>query len=167
MAIALIVALAVAITLGLGFVLTRRAVGEATKKDLAHQAALIVGEERSALTPLAHLPQLEPYLAKQGERYILDPTKLSAGPQKELAAGRPVTGSITLGGTSYWYAAEPVEGRAFILLRPKSLTGTRWTPFFEAIVIEPVTDRDWPSSDCAAAERILGSSRYRSCCAAR
>ena len=46
-----------------------------------------------------------------------------------------MTGSVTLDGTAYWFAAEPVQGRAFILLRPKSLTGTRWTPFVEAIVI--------------------------------
>src|SRR4029453_768251 len=40
-AIGLIVALSVAVTLVLGVVLTRRAVQEATLKDLAHQAALI------------------------------------------------------------------------------------------------------------------------------
>ena len=39
-AIGLIVALSVAITLALGLVLTRRAVQDATIKDLAHQAAL-------------------------------------------------------------------------------------------------------------------------------
>jgi len=42
-AIAVIVVLSVAITLGLGLVLTRRAVEDATLKDLSHQAALIVG----------------------------------------------------------------------------------------------------------------------------
>ena len=82
-AISVIVALAVAITLGLALVLTRRAVEDATLKDLAHQAALIVGEEQSALTPLVHLPQLEPYLAEQRERYILDPKKLPSSAQHE------------------------------------------------------------------------------------
>lgn len=135
-AIAVIVALAVAITLGLALVLTRRAVEDATRKDLAHQAALIVGEERSALSPLVHLPQLEPYLAEQHERYLLDPKVLSAEEQADLGRGRPVTGSLTRDGTAYYFAAEPVvPGRAFILLRPKSLTGTRWTPFVEAIVV--------------------------------
>jgi signal transduction histidine kinase len=137
-AISVIVALAVAITLGLALVLTRWAVEDATRKDLAHQAALIVGEEQSALTPLVHLPQLEPYLAEQRERYILDPKKLPPSAEHELQQGRPVTGSVTLDGTAYWFAAEPVQGRAFILLRPKSLTGTRWTPFVEAIVIAAV-----------------------------
>ena len=66
-AIGMIVALSVAITLGLGLILTRRAVQDATLKDIEHQAALIVGEERSALSPLTHLPQLRPYLAEQHE----------------------------------------------------------------------------------------------------
>jgi two-component system sensor histidine kinase BaeS len=135
-AIGAIVALSVAITLALGLVLTRRAVDDATLKDLDHQASLIVGEERSALSPLTHLPQLRPYLAAQHERYLLDPKVLSAQAQDELRRARSVTGSITIDGTAYYYAAHPVvSGRAFILLRPKSLTGTRWTPFVEAIVI--------------------------------
>jgi signal transduction histidine kinase len=45
------------------------------------------------------------------------------------------TGSATIDGTAYYFAAEPVGRRAFILLRPKSLADTRWTPFVEAIVI--------------------------------
>jgi two-component system OmpR family sensor kinase len=134
-AIGLIVALAVAITLGLGLVLTRRAVEDATLKDLSHQAALIVGEERAALSPLTHLPQLRPYLELQHERYVLDPALLSRSAGRELAQGRPVAGSVTLDGIAYYYAAEPVGSRAFILLRPKSLTNPRWTPFVEAIVI--------------------------------
>ena len=91
-AIGAIVALSVAITLALGLVLTRRAVDDATLKDLDHQAALIVGEERSALSPLTHLPQLRPYLAAQHERYLLDPKVLSAEAQAELGRARSVTG---------------------------------------------------------------------------
>jgi len=139
-AIGAIVALSVAITLALGLVLSRRAVEDATLKDLDHQASLIVGEERSALSPLTHLPQLRPYLDAQHERYLLDPKRLSTKAQDELAQGRSVTGSIAIDGTAYYYAAHPVvSGRAFILLRPKSLTGTRWTPFVEAIVIAALT----------------------------
>jgi two-component system sensor histidine kinase BaeS len=134
-AIGVIVALAVAITLVLGLVLTRRAVEDATLKDLGHQAALIVGEERNALSPLTHLPELRPYLARQHERYLLDPAVLPSDARRELARGRLVTGSVTVDGRGYYYAAEPVGSRAFILLRPKSLTTTRWTPFVEAIVI--------------------------------
>jgi signal transduction histidine kinase len=130
-----IVALSVMITLGLGLILTRRAVQDATLKDVAHQAALIVGEERSTLSPLTNLPQLRPYLAQQHERYILDPTVLPQSAQDRLAAGTPATGAVTVKGTAYYFAAEPVGRRAFILLRPKSLTNPRWTPFVESIVI--------------------------------
>src|SRR5262249_12844510 len=131
-AIGLIVALSVAITLGLGLVLTRRAVEDATLKDLTHQAALIVGEERNALSPLTHLPQLRPYLQRQHERSRLAPGVLSPTAQAELSAGKVATGHATIDGTAYYFAAEPVGRRAFILLRPKSLTNTNWTPFVEA-----------------------------------
>ncbi len=105
-AIGVIVALSVAITLGLGLVLTRRAVEDATLKDLVHQAALIVGEERNALSPLTHLPQLRPYLQRQHERYLLDAGVLSRGAQDDLAAGKVATGSVTIDGTAYYFAAE-------------------------------------------------------------
>jgi hypothetical protein len=88
-AIGLIVALSVAVTLVLGLVLTRRAVEDATLKDLGHQAALIVGEERNALSPLTHLPQLTPYLARQHERYLLDPACSRRAPaESSRLAGR-------------------------------------------------------------------------------
>ena len=134
-AIGVIVVLSVAVTLVLGLVLTRRAVEDATLKDLAHQTALIVGEERSALSPLTHLPELRPYLDRQHERYLLDPSVLPASARDELAAGKVATGRVTLDGTDYDFAAETVGSRAFILLRPRSLATTRWTPFVASIVI--------------------------------
>ena len=134
-AIGVIVALSVATTLVLGLALTRRAVEDATLKDLLHQSALIVGEERNALSPLTHLPQLRPYLQRQHERYLLDPRVLPRGAQAHLAAGEVATGRVTIDGTDYDFAAEPVGQRAFILLRPTSLANTNWTPFVEALVI--------------------------------
>src|SRR4029079_10845606 len=104
-AIGLIVALSVAVTLVLGLVLTRRAVEDATLKGLGHQAALIVGEERNALSPLTHLPQLRPYLARQHERYLLDTGVLPAVAQRQLAAGRPRPGPRTPHGAAFNYAA--------------------------------------------------------------
>jgi len=50
-AIALIVVLCVGLTLGLGLVLTRRAVDDATLQDVAHQAALIAERERVSVSP--------------------------------------------------------------------------------------------------------------------
>ena len=133
--IAVIVVLSVAITLGLGLLLTRNAVEDATLKDLAHQAALITGEERNALSPLTHLPELLPYLKRQHERYLLDPAILPKGARAELAAGKVATGGVKFQGTQYYFAAEPVGSRTFILLRPKSRTNTSWRPYVEGLVI--------------------------------
>jgi two-component system OmpR family sensor kinase len=136
LAIGLIVALSVAVTLALGLVLTRRAVQEATLQDLAHQAALIVGEERSTVLPGTHLPELTAYLARQHERYIRDAGVLPRAAREKLAANRPASGTVTYEGTAYYFAAEPLEqGGPVVLLRPQSLTKSRWSPFFEAILI--------------------------------
>ena len=82
---------------------------DATLKDLGHQAALIVGEERNALSPLTHLPQLRPYLARQHERYLLDTSVLSVrrAATSSRSAGRSPAAS-NVDGTAYYYAAEPV-----------------------------------------------------------
>ena len=69
-AIALIVLLCVALTFAVGLVLTRRAVDSATLKDLAHQADLIAGSQTTALSPLTHLPELQPYFDRQHESYL-------------------------------------------------------------------------------------------------
>ena len=79
LAIALIVLLCVALTLGLGLVLTRRAVDDATLKDVAHQADLIAGSQRIALSPLTHLPELSAYFARQHERYLSTRTLCRGG----------------------------------------------------------------------------------------
>ena len=173
-AIALIVVLAMTLTLGLGLVFTRSAVEDATLKDLTHQAALITGEERNALSPLSHLPQLRPYLQRQHEEYRLDPTILPERAQADLAAGKVATGSVTLDGKAYYYAAEPVGKRAFILLRPKSLATTNWKPYVEGIVIAAVAGgllaaaAAWflarrivrPVARVAAAARALAGGRH-------
>ncbi len=60
---------------------------------------------------------------------------LPIGAQAKLAAGQAVSGGMTIDGTAYFYAAEPVGKQAFILLRPKSRANPRWTPFVESILI--------------------------------
>jgi two-component system sensor histidine kinase BaeS len=39
-----------------------------------------------------------------------------------------------MNGASYFFAAQPVEGKAFVLLRPKSSTSSQWTPFVWALL---------------------------------
>ena len=42
---------------------------------------------------------------------------------------------MTFGGVDYFFAAQPVDSRAFVLLRPKSSTKSQWTPFVESLLI--------------------------------
>ena len=43
---------------------------------------------------------------------------------------------MTIGGTDYYFAAQPVEkNHPFVLLRPKSSTKSQWTPFVESLLI--------------------------------
>ena len=72
--------------------LTRRAVEKATLQDLAHQADLIAGSQRTALSPLTHLPDLKPYFARQQEEALTTAAELPASAQEKLAAGEPAHG---------------------------------------------------------------------------
>ena len=134
-AIALIVLLCVALTLGLGLVLTRRAVDDATLKDVAHQADLVAGSQRIALAPLVHLPELKQYFARQNEQASTDASQLPAWAQADLNKGKAAEGSVTIHGTDYFFAAQPVGNQAFVLLRPKSVTKSQLTPFVESLLI--------------------------------
>ena len=134
-AIAVIVVLCVGLTLGLGLLLTRRAVDHATLQDVAHQADLIAERERLAVSPLTYLKPLQPYLARQHEIYRTSAAALPASAQELLLHGEPAKGTVTINGTRYFFAAQPVDGKAFVLLRPKSSTSSQWTPFVWALLI--------------------------------
>ena len=133
-AIALIVLLCVGLTVTLGLVLTRRAVDAATLKDVAHQADLIAGSERIALSPLTHLPELQPYFDRQHESTLTNDGALPVSARRALAHGKPVDGSVRLNGQDFFFAARRVNGKPFVLLRPKSVTNGRWTPFVYSLV---------------------------------
>ena len=137
-AIALIVLLCVGLTIGVGLVLTRRAVDKATLQDLAHQADLIAGSQRTALSPLTHLPDLKPYFARQHERALTTATVLPASAKERLATGKPAQGSVTIDGVANYFAAQPVRPGVLVLVRPKSLTSSRWTPFVWGLLIAAV-----------------------------
>ncbi|MGC9974496.1 MAG: HAMP domain-containing sensor histidine kinase [Gaiellaceae bacterium] len=140
-AIGVILLLSAAVTLGVGGLLTRQAVDRATLRDLSHQADLLVHREAADILPLARLSELKPYLARQNEqvivlsslgsksRYVSDKTL------RELRAGRPVNGSITIAGTSNYFAARPLGRKAFVLLRPHRNASTEWLPFLNALAI--------------------------------
>jgi len=135
LAIGVIVLLCVALTIGVGLVLTRRAVERATLQDLAHQADLIAGSQRAALSPLTHLPDLKPYFARQQEQALTTPSALPAWARARLAAGKPAQGSVTVHGVADYFAAQPVPPGALVLLRPKRLTQSQWTPYVWGLLI--------------------------------
>ena len=62
-------------------------------------------------------------------------TKLPTSAQADLKAGKPAQGSVTIDGTDYFFAAQPVGRQAFVLLRPKSVTESQLTPFVESLLI--------------------------------
>jgi two-component system, OmpR family, sensor kinase len=134
-AIALIVVLCVGLTLGLGLVLTRRAVDEATLQDVVHQASLIAARERVAVSPFTDLQQVVPDFTKQHETYKLYDTFLSPAARAKLARNLPTDGSVTIAGSGYFFAAQPVQRQVFVLLRPKSVTKSQSSPFFYGLLI--------------------------------
>jgi two-component system OmpR family sensor kinase len=134
-AIALVVVLCVGLTLGLGLLLTRRAVDEATLRDVAHQASLIAARERAAVSPFTDLKPVRPYFAEQHETYTLDPAPLPQSARERLARHRQAQGSVRLRGQDYYFAAQPVGRKTFVLLRPKSVTKSGSVPFVESLLI--------------------------------
>jgi two-component system sensor histidine kinase BaeS len=133
-AIALIVLLCVAMTFAVGLVLTRRAVDSATLKDVAHQADLIAGSQQTALSPLTHLPELQPYFDRQHESYLLSDGALPASAREALSLGKPAQGTVTFNGRGFFFAARRVDGKPFVLLRPRS-GATALTPFIFSLLI--------------------------------
>ena len=134
-AIALIVLLCVALTFAVGLVLTRRAVDAATVKDVAHQADLIAGSQRTALSPLTHLPELQHYFDLQHESYLTNDGALPASARQALARGKSADGTVTLNGVGFFFAAQRVDGKPFVLLRPRSSATARLTPFIYSLLI--------------------------------
>jgi signal transduction histidine kinase len=135
LAIAVIVALCVGLTLALGLVLTRRAVDEATLNDVVHQASLIAARERVAVSPFTDLEPLKTLFAKQHETFSQDDSFLPVAAQQRLARHLPAQGSARLDGTDSFFAAQPVGSSVFVLVRPKSVTRASWTPFVVSLLI--------------------------------
>jgi signal transduction histidine kinase len=140
LAIAGIVVLSIGATFAVGLTLTRREVEKATLRDVSHQADLLFPLARATVAPSLHLEGLQPFLKKQ-EQIIKGPLPLDAStpyltPETaaKLRGKRPVDGTIRVDGTSYFFAAREVQGRAFVLLRPKHIA-TAGSPFLKALTL--------------------------------
>lgn len=136
----LVIALSVGLMLAIGSVLTRRAVERATLKDVSHQADLLAEREKLSIVPLARLREFRPAIRRQHELIrapgLAKPTPyLTDDERARLRRRQRLDGTKRLGETTYFFAARPVRNRALILLRPKRLGNTAFTPFFYALLI--------------------------------
>jgi signal transduction histidine kinase len=140
-AIGLVVLICVALTIGLGLVLTRRAVEKATLKDLSHQVDLIAGAQATGLGSTASLAKLGPYFARQHEFLSTDRRILPASAQDRLAQGKRgtrVQGTVTYNGRPAYFAAEKANPVYVILLRPRSTVGSLASPYVWGLLIAAV-----------------------------
>jgi signal transduction histidine kinase len=139
-AIGAIVVVSVGITLAVASVLTRREVQRSAHRDLVRQADLLAERERVALLPFSRLPELKRILAAQHERvegpFLRRPSPyLPESARARLRRGDPADGTITVGGTTYFFAAQPVRKRALVLLRTKQFGASESRPYLEGLLI--------------------------------
>ncbi len=143
----LVVALSVGLMLAIGSVLTRRAVEDATLKDVAHQADIVAARERNAIVPCSRLKEIQPYFHRQNEIAACVPLSrpsryLPGDLYRTVRAKRRTNGTIRIGKTTFFFAARPAsqgkprsQSKALVLLRPKRLGNTAFYPFLVGLLI--------------------------------
>jgi len=123
-AIAVVVSICVALTIGLGLVLTRRAVEKATLQGLSNQADLIAPSVSNTILPQNSLDALNRFFKPQGELALSKPLGLilPARAQTLLAHKKKADGTLAYNGRDYYFAARPYTRNPgfFVLLRPQS-----------------------------------------------
>jgi signal transduction histidine kinase len=134
-AIGVVVLICVALTIGLGVVLTRRAVEKATLKDLSHQVDLIAGNLRTTNSPRTALRELKPYFNRQHEQALTQPSILPAHARERLARGLPAQRTLTYNGQAEYFAAQKVNPGTLIVLRPRSTAGSLLSPYVWGLLI--------------------------------
>jgi two-component system sensor histidine kinase BaeS len=117
-AIGVVVLICVALTIGLGLVLTRREVRKATLRDLAHQVDLIAANQSGGVQSVKSLqPRIQAIINGQHEIYLYKPGDLPRWAQARLARRHAVQGTMTFGGHPYDFAAGTANPGTIILLR--------------------------------------------------
>jgi signal transduction histidine kinase len=139
-AIGVVVLICVALTIGLGIVLTRRAVEHATLQDVAHQADLIAAGQRNSVSSLRNLPaRIHTILSRQEEQLLFDRRDLPPWAQKRLASRQPAQGTMWYGAADlrarYYFAARNVNPGTLIVIRPVSTTGSLLSPYVWGLLI--------------------------------
>jgi two-component system sensor histidine kinase BaeS len=137
LAILLVVALCIGLTVGVGLLLTRRAVDKATLLDVSHQADLIATSQNvnSTILPLSKLNLLGPYFKRQHLTPLRHFDELPQSAKDKLSHDKPADGSVTINGVPLYFAARIVSGQPLVLLRPKSATRARWTPYVYSLLL--------------------------------
>ncbi|HEY8107580.1 MAG TPA: hypothetical protein VIC70_02675, partial [Gaiellaceae bacterium] len=106
--IGVVVLICVALTIGLGLVLTRREVKQSTLRDLAHQVDLIAANQSTGVPSLRNLqPRVQATLNRSPEHeiFLYKRSDLPPWAQQRLAAGQAVQGTLDFGGDPYYFAA--------------------------------------------------------------
>jgi two-component system OmpR family sensor kinase len=137
-AIGVVVLICVALTIGIGLVLTRRAVERATLRDLAHQADLIAASQRSGVSSLNNLqPRIEAILNRQHELVLHHRSDLPVWARQRLAQHQPVQGTMNFGDPPgpYYFAARNANPGTLILIRPQSSAGSLLSPYVWGLFI--------------------------------
>ena len=139
-AIGVVVLICVALTIGLGIVLTRRAVRQATLQDVGHQADLIAAAQRNSAFSLRSLPvRIHTILSRQHEFLLFNPSDLPPWAQARLTQKKRVQGTMSYGAADYrgryYFAARQANPGTLILLRPVSATGSLLSPYVWGLLI--------------------------------
>ncbi len=133
-AIGVVVIVCVALTIGLGLVLTRRAVEQATLADLARQADLVAQEQQASVSRTVP-PDVRVILRKQHERYSTRTDVLPVAAQQSLARHLPVQGTVTSGGVAFYFAARYSTPHDLILFRRQSTATSLLSPYVWGLLI--------------------------------
>jgi signal transduction histidine kinase len=128
-AIGVVVLICVALTIGVGLVLTEREVKKSSLRDMAHQVDLIAANQG-----VRSLKNLQPLIQKtlnkspQHEIFLYKRRDLPPWAQKQLSPRHSVQGTMTFGGDPYYFAARTGNPGTLILLRRQHslLTGYVW-----------------------------------------
>jgi signal transduction histidine kinase len=116
-AIGVVVLICVALTIGLGLVLTQREVKKANLRDLSYQANLIAAGQFSSVRNLQ--PRVQSMINRQHEVFLHNPADLPPWARQQLAKQHEVQGTMTFGpyGDRYYFAARSANPGTIILLR--------------------------------------------------
>jgi two-component system sensor histidine kinase BaeS len=135
-AIGVVVLICVALTIGLGVLLTHRAVEHATLKDLGQQADVVAAAQSSGVSPVVPA-RIRESLASEGEHLLYNPEDLPEWAQKELAEHHPAQGTMHYGVPSapYYFAARRGNPGTLILLKPQSTTESLLSPYVWGLLI--------------------------------